>query len=311
MSLHPISLEEFAVDPQLGGFAEASPAQRLVLRLLDGLPPADVEQHNIFAKLAAREWGPDLSTIRRTIALLAGVDSGKSLLSALLSVHRALFSPLAGLRPGQRPIALLIAPDTRTATIPLGYASGILRSAPLASEVESETSDTIRLARGVDIQILPAGLGARTIRGRRFVSVVMEEAAFFRDQQTGRVNDRDIYRAALPRVLPGGQLFAISTPWRRGGSCTSCTGGSTADRSGRLSFRARHGCSVPTRTPGSWMKPTGTIPTRPVSSMRPSSRRTSPVCSRRRSWRRRSTGTSPGGTRSPASTMRPRSIPPA
>src|SRR5207247_9832938 len=40
VSLAPISLEEFALDPGLGNFGEGSPAERLVLRLLDGLPTA-------------------------------------------------------------------------------------------------------------------------------------------------------------------------------------------------------------------------------------------------------------------------------
>ena len=51
------TLEQFAVDPGLGAFIEASPAQRLVLRLLDGLPPADGEQAALFEKIAGRRWG--------------------------------------------------------------------------------------------------------------------------------------------------------------------------------------------------------------------------------------------------------------
>ena len=127
MTLHRISLEEFAVDPVLGNFPEASPAQRLVLRLLDGLPAADREQRRLFLKVAGRPWAADLRDPRRVVALIMGANSGKSLVAALYLLHRALFSDLSGLRPGQRGIGLLVAPDQRLAAIPLAYARGIAR----------------------------------------------------------------------------------------------------------------------------------------------------------------------------------------
>ena len=138
MSLHRISLEEFAVDARLGNFPEASPAQRLVLRLIDGQPPADAQQARLFVKIAGRSWRKDLATPRRVVALILGASSGKSLMAALWLVHRALLASLKGLRPGQRGTGVLVAPDTRLATIPLRYAKGILNESPiLRQELEA------------------------------------------------------------------------------------------------------------------------------------------------------------------------------
>lgn len=211
-----IPLEEFAVDPLLGGFVEASPGQRLVLRLLDGLPPANAEQRELFEAIASRAWGEDLATPRRTVALIMGADSGKSLTAALLLLHRALFADLSGLRPGQRGVGLLVAPDTRLARIPLDYIKGIIETSPvIAAEVEGDPlAETIRFTRGSEVTILPATIGGRATRGRRFVSVILEETAYFRDQDY-TVNDQDIVRAVRPRLLPGAQLVAISTPYRK------------------------------------------------------------------------------------------------
>src|SRR5207249_6483026 len=133
-----LSLEEFALDSQLGNFPEASPAQRLVLRLLDGLPPADREQRRIFERIAGRAWRQDLrERFWKTIALVMGADSGKSLIAALYLLHRALLADLSRLRPGQRGVALLIAPDVRLAAIPLSYVKGIVSTSELiGAEVE-------------------------------------------------------------------------------------------------------------------------------------------------------------------------------
>jgi hypothetical protein len=217
MSLARISLEEFAVDPQLGNFAEASTGQRLVMRLLDGLPPRDQDQAELLEAIAGRPWGEDLSAPRRTVAAIMGADSGKSLIAAQFLTHRALFADLSALRAGQRGTGLLIAPDTRLASIPLAYIRGLLTTSPLiASEVERETADSILFCRGTEILVLPATLGGRAVRGRRYVAAVPEECAFFRDANSV-VNDVEIVRAVMPRLLPGAQLFAISTPWRRAG----------------------------------------------------------------------------------------------
>jgi len=213
------SLEDFALDPELGNFPEASPAQRLTLRLLDGLPPADAQQREIAKMILGRPWGSDLEGQRRVVALIMGADSGKSVMAAELLVHRALYGSLAGLRPGQVPVALLVAPDVRLASIPLDYARGIVQtSAQLRAELDGEPGpgQPIRFRRGSRIEVLPATAGGSAVRGRRYLAAVLEEVAFFRDASY-RVNDQAIVRAILPRLLSGGQLLAISTPWRKQG----------------------------------------------------------------------------------------------
>lgn len=212
----PVCLEEFAVDPQLGNFAEASPAQRATMRLLDGLPPADAEQREVAEELLGRTWHRDLAERKRVALLLMGADSGKSVMAALLLLHRALFASLQGLRPGQPGVALLVGPDRRLAAIPLSYARGVCETSRLIrEEVDGPaTTDMIRFRRGTELLTLPATWGGRAVRGRRFVAAVLEECCFFRDSDY-RINDMEIVRAVRPRLLPGGQLLGISTPYRK------------------------------------------------------------------------------------------------
>lgn len=217
---HPVSLEEFAIDPQLGAFVEASPGQRLVFRLLDGLPPAGAEQRELAEEMLGRTWSGELEEARRIAALIMGADAGKSVMASQLLVHRSLFAPLDGLRPGQLAWALLVGPDMRLASIPLDYAKGTVTTSDLIREEllvdPTPSAQTIRFQRGTVIGILPATSGGSAVRGRRFVAVVLEECAFFRDSDY-RVNDVEIVRALRPRLLRGAQLLGISTPYRKSG----------------------------------------------------------------------------------------------
>ena len=42
---------------------------------------------------------------------------------------------------------------------------------------------------------------------------MLDESSFFRDPDTGVINDLELYRALSPRVIPGGKLMVISTAW--------------------------------------------------------------------------------------------------
>src|SRR5206468_4919087 len=46
---------------------------------------------------------------------------------------------------------------------------------------------------------------------------LLDEASFFRDPDSGVINDTETYRAMVVRVLPGGKMLVISTAWLEGG----------------------------------------------------------------------------------------------
>jgi hypothetical protein len=59
----------------------------------------------------------------------------------------------------------------------------------------------------------PPHVEAEGVRGRTLVFAGLDEACFFFDETTGVVNDADLYRAVLQRVVSGGQVWIVSTPW--------------------------------------------------------------------------------------------------
>jgi hypothetical protein len=104
----------------------------------------------------------------------------------------------------------------------LQYLDGIFSTVPaLKKLVISQTSDTISLSTGVDLECLAASF--RTIRGPTAVAVIADEAAFWRSENTANP-DAEILAAARPSLLTTeGPLIVISTPWgRRGEVWNAC-----------------------------------------------------------------------------------------
>jgi hypothetical protein len=219
--VRPLTFLEFC---QLLG-VELRPGQRVLCAVaFDGISPASLSAED--REIAARIFGPHVDTVsakhRAVVAAVCGARAGKSyLLGALRLLHLALTVPIDRLAPGEVAVALVVAPDIRLAKQTIRYVKGAVRSHPqLARQLLGETEDTITLARPggrkVSVECLPATRGGASLRGRSLVGVILDEAAFFRDESY-QVNDAELYRAIAPRVLPGGQLVIASTPWAKTG----------------------------------------------------------------------------------------------
>lgn len=157
---------------------------------------------------------------RKNFTVVAGARSGKTLFASLRLLHLALTTPLR-LALGEQAACIYVAPDLRLARQALRYAVGALKEVPaLAKLIESETADGIVIRRtnktAVSLECLPAARGGAATRGRSLVGAVCDELAFFRDE-SAVVNDLEVVRSITPRIVPGGQMIIISTPWAEGG----------------------------------------------------------------------------------------------
>jgi hypothetical protein len=155
---------------------------------------------------------------RRILVGVCGARGGKTYVFAALRIlHLALTVSLETLAPGEVASAPIVAPDKDLAEQALNYVTGAVDSKPeLAALVESRGAEHIDLRRSdghiVEVVVRAASARGRTGRGKSLVGAVMEEAAFFRDANY-QVNDDEVFKALSPRVLPGGQLIILSTPW--------------------------------------------------------------------------------------------------
>jgi hypothetical protein len=194
-----------------------TPAQDTLCRVaFDGEPARTPLARELFA-IDAEVPGQ----IRGIVVAVCGARAGKSyVLGGLRLLHLALTVPLTTLAPGETASALIVAPDVRLGRQVLRYALGAAEKSPdIKRRITQRTADGFTLKRrggSVRIEVLPATRGGAAVRGRSLVGAVLDECAYFRDSSY-KVNDQEIYRAIAPRILQGGQLVLVSTPWAEQG----------------------------------------------------------------------------------------------
>ncbi len=195
-----------------------TPGQAELARVsFDGVEPVD--RH-----LAKQLFGADVPVGRRSVvAAVCGARAGKSyVLVALRLVHGMLMRDVSALPPGQKAVALIIAPRDDLRMEVFRYALGAVQHKPeLAAMLDGNPrvdEFTLRRPDGarVSFETGVATMGGTAARGRWFTDFALDECAFFRDS-TFKVNDEELFRAGSSRVLPGGQTIVASTPWAEGG----------------------------------------------------------------------------------------------
>lgn len=214
----PNSFRAFAESRDFCGL-ELSPLIAAIMDASEGVRPTTISDEQSIEHFGCALAGLSRSGCR-TVAVRAGGRGGKtSRLLAPKALHAAWTVPLPTLAPGEVASAILVAPDTKLARQALSFVVGYVHSSPtLTKALEGEpTKEGVEFHRPdgkrVRVEVLAATRGGRGVRARTLVFAGLDEAAFFFDETTGVVNDADVYRAVLQRVVPGGQVWIVSTPW--------------------------------------------------------------------------------------------------
>ena len=150
---------------------------------------------------------------------IVGRRGGKDSVASVITAYAAaLFDQgTVKLRPGERAVCMCLAADKDQSRIVLGYTRSYFSDVPLmAGMVTRETVNGFELSSGVDITI--ATNNFRSVRGRTVLCAVLDECAFYRDENSASP-DVETYRAIMPGMttLPNALLIGISTPYRKAG----------------------------------------------------------------------------------------------
>lgn len=215
-----LRFRSFLERPDFCGLA-LSPMVAAIADAADGTRPTTIDDDT-----AQRYFGCSLDALpsqrRRTVAIQAGGRGGKtSRLLAPKALHAAWTVPLPTLAHNEHAVALIVSSDLVFAKQALSFCIGYVQQSPVLSAalVDEPTTESLTLKRPdgklVDVRVRAAG--ARGKGGRAFTLVFagLDEACFFFDE-SGVVNDKEIYRACSQRIVPGGQLWMVSTPWIAG-----------------------------------------------------------------------------------------------
>lgn len=216
------SLENFAAYvwsvSRPGG--KLSLGQRVALRLIDGLPPRTPAERDMVRTLLRRDWAEDLAERKRRVFVKSGRGSGKSLLGALFALHRAATGDPRSLAPGQWGYVPVVAPVREMTRPVMDLCGGFVAQVPaLRGELSGAPKADALYFHGsrTGLRSYAATKAGVNLRGKPTVAAVLDEVCFFRDADTGVVNDADVLTAAEARRVEGGQALLLSSPWTRAG----------------------------------------------------------------------------------------------
>jgi hypothetical protein len=122
------------------------------------------------------------------------------------------------LSPGERAIIQLVAADKGQAVILHRYIKGIIGSSPLLEPmVETWTSDAINLNNRVSIEV--AARNFRGVRGRSVCVAILDELAFWRDDESANPDSEvlNAIRASMATFGGDAMVIAGSSPYSRRG----------------------------------------------------------------------------------------------
>ena len=212
-----ISLPAALDDPKLFGPWFEGPswnAWRAVLKPAFGAAMSD-DELELFRRVAERD--PPRNRVRE-LWIIGGRRAGKdSVASAIAAWAAAGTDYRAMLRPGEQASVLCLACDRQQARIVLRYTRAYFaQNDMLGRLVTGETADGLTLSTRAELMV--ATNSFRSIRGRTIACVILDECAFWRDEQSASP-DVETYNAIVPGLatIPGSMMIGISSPYRRGG----------------------------------------------------------------------------------------------
>jgi len=220
----PVTLERMLTSSDYFGLVTASPLQRAICRIADGLPLGELAA----APEVRDALGCDPSLLPVGVRplemlLLAGIRAGKSLLAAALAVRASQTCDLSKLGAGDEVRVSVLSLRKDLAEVVLSHLIGNVLNKPKlrALMVGEPTADAVVLrhpsGREVEIKVVAGAKAGSTLVARWSAGVVFDEAPRMIGADDGVVNLDDARHAVTGRLLPGAQMFLIGSPWARFG----------------------------------------------------------------------------------------------
>jgi hypothetical protein len=174
---------------------------RAVLLGTGEAPALDALTLAAYAGFTLDTWQRDvLLSDAHQIILLVTRQGGKSTVSSIRALHRALYTPAS--------LVLLLAPSYRQSKELFRKVKDALAALPFSVAVASESALELEFANGSRIVALPGK--EATIRGFSGVSLLIVDEA-------SRVPD-ELYQAVRPMLaVSGGDILLLSTPFGKRG----------------------------------------------------------------------------------------------
>lgn len=222
-------IEKILTDDKHFG-VDATLCQRGICRVIDGFKIPDVFWKDENLRLAlnnhhptgwAGEGTPEQALRHRPfeVVLVAGIRGGKSMMCAAMAMDRAIHSDLSWLKETEsEPLLPIISVRKHNAEAVFRHVRGLATRSPLAEYVESITTETIVVRnaasdRLVTILVTASSRAASNVASYWLVSCIFDEAPKMTGREESVLNLEDAQVEVRERVIEGGQVLYVGSPW--------------------------------------------------------------------------------------------------
>jgi hypothetical protein len=226
------SLEDLLTGPNYFSLTTATPLQRAICRIAQGLPLEELATDPVVLRSLGGAL-PSPGVVPLELLIIAAVRCAKSIIAAVVAIRATQTCDVSMLRSGEIPRFSILSLEKDNAKVVHGHILGALRSPGLrhlrvddkkASEwrdlIDETGSDTIGSeflwhpsGRPVEIRIVAGKRAGGSLISRWAAGAVLDEAPRMVGASDGVVNYDDARKAILGRLLPGAQLLSIGSPW--------------------------------------------------------------------------------------------------
>lgn len=212
------SLEWKLTDPLAFGLTTASPVQRAVCRVADGVPLGELA-HDADVRAAFGDVRALPKERPAEVAVLSGIRTAKSLIAACGAVHMTQTCDVSRLGPGEIPRVSVVSLQKDLADVIFGHIVGRTQASPLLRPlmIGEPQADSVYFrhptGRQVQIKVVAGARAGATLVARWSAGCIFDEFPRMVGGDEGVVNWDDSRDAVYARVLPGAQLWHIGSPW--------------------------------------------------------------------------------------------------
>lgn len=211
-------LESLLTSPSSFGLITASPLQRAVCRIIDGVPLAELAE-SPEVKAAIGDIGALPPGRPSEVLILSGIRSAKSMIAAATAIRASQTCDLSALGAGETARVSVISLTTDLAHVVFSHIVGnvLARPALRALLIGDPTADAVVLrhpsGRPVEIKVVAGARAGASLVARWSAGCIFDEAPRMVGQEDGVVNYDDCHAAVIGRLLPGAQIISIGSPW--------------------------------------------------------------------------------------------------
>jgi hypothetical protein len=212
-----LTIEGLLTSPDGFGLTTATPVQRAICRVSDGLPLAELWKHEEVRAAFGGAQPPEV--VPAILVVLAAIRCAKSMIAAARTIVAARTCNLDGLAPGDLIRVPIVSVDKDGADAVFTHVVGaMLNSRQMRRWLRSDpTADSVIVShesgRDVEIKISALTKAGSTLVGRWLAGCVFDEAPRMAGENDGVKNLDDSLSAVAGRIREGGQIMLIGSPW--------------------------------------------------------------------------------------------------